>query len=80
MNWIELHTNTRYSDVLSFIGPQQIISACARNNCRAVAITDRNTVQEYLTAEQAAKKNGIALCKFRSMKSTCTEFPVHLHG
>ena len=20
------------------------------------------------------------LCKFRSMKSTCTEFPVHLHG
>ena len=61
MNWIELHTNTRYSDVLSFIGPQQIISACARNNCRAVAITDRNTVQAYLTAEQAAKKNGIAL-------------------
>ena len=61
MNWIELHTNTRYSDVLSFIGPQQILSACARNNCRAVAITDRNTVQAYLTAEQAAKKNGIAL-------------------
>ena len=52
MNWIELHTNTRYSDVLSFIEPNQMVSACARHSCRAVAITDRNTVQAYLSAEQ----------------------------
>ena len=61
MNWIELHTNTRYSDVLSFIDPKQMVSACARHSCRAVAITDRNTVQAYLSAEQEAAKRGIAL-------------------
>ena len=61
MNWIELHTNTRYSDVLSFIEPNQMVSACARHGCRAVAITDRNTVQAYLSAEQEAAKRGIAL-------------------
>ena len=51
MNWIDLHTNTRCSDVLSFIGAQQMVSACARHGCRAVAITDRNTVQVFLFAE-----------------------------
>ena len=61
MNWIELHTNTRYSDVLSFIEPNQMVSACARHGCQAVAITDRNTVQAYLSAEQEAAKRGIAL-------------------
>ena len=61
MNWIELHTNTRYSDVLSFIDPKQMVSACARHSCRAVAITDRNTVQAYLSAEQEAAERGIAL-------------------
>lgn len=61
MNWIELHTNTRYSDVLSFIEPNQMVSACARHSCRAVAITDCNTVQAYLSAEQEAAKRGIAL-------------------
>ena len=61
MNWIELHTNTRYSDVLSFIEPNQMVSACARHGCQAVAITDRNTVQAYLSAEQEAAQRGIAL-------------------
>lgn len=61
MNWIELHTNTRYSDVLSFIEPKQMVSICAKHGCRAVAITDRNTVQAYLAAEREAAKRGIAL-------------------
>ena len=61
MNWIELHTNTRYSDVLSFIEPKQMVSICAKHGCRAVAITDRNTVQAYLATEREAAKRGIAL-------------------
>ena len=32
------------------------------------------------TRGRAFMKCFIALCKFRDMKSTCTEFPVHLHG
>ena len=31
-------------------------------------------VQEFLAERNEPE------CKFRDMKSTCTEFPVHLHG
>lgn len=61
MNWIELHTDTRYSDILSFFGPEDVISTCARHGCKAVAITDRNAVQGYLMAEQEAEEKGISL-------------------
>ena len=61
MNWIEYHTDTRYSDILSFLGAEDVVYTCAQNNCKAVAITDRNTVQGYLIAEREAKKRGISL-------------------
>lgn len=61
MNWIELHTDTRYSDVLSFFGAEDIVSTCAQNGCKAVAITDRNTVEGYLIAEREAARKGVSL-------------------
>ena len=61
MSWIELHTDARYSEVLSSFGEDEIISACAQHGCKAVAVTDRNTVQGYLIAEHEAAKRGISL-------------------
>lgn len=61
MNWIEYHTDTRYSDVLSFFGAEDVILQCAQHGCRAAAVTDRNTVQGYLIAEREAAKRGISL-------------------
>lgn len=61
MNWIELHTDTRYSAVLSFFGAEDIVSTCAQNGCKAVAITDRNTVEGYLIAEREAARKGVSL-------------------
>lgn len=61
MNWIEYHTDTRYSDVLSFLGAEDVVYTCAQNNCKAVAITDRNTVQGYLIAEDYAARKKISL-------------------
>lgn len=61
MNWIELHTDTRYSETLSFQSIERMIAACAANGCAAVAITDRNTVQGYLIAEKETQKHGIGL-------------------
>ena len=61
MNWIELHTDTRYSETLSFQSIERMIATCAANGCAAVAITDRNTVQGYLIAEKETQKHGIGL-------------------
>ena len=61
MNWIELHTNSRYSEELSMIEPHQLISMCANTGCHTVAITDRNSVFSYLGAEQEAKSKQVRL-------------------
>ena len=61
MNWIELHTNTCCSDTLSFLEPEQVISFAASSGCKAVAITDRNSVRAYWAAEQEAARKNIFL-------------------
>lgn len=61
MNWIELHTDTYCSDTLSFLTPEQVVSLAANSGCKAVAITDRNSVRAYWAAEREAARKNIAL-------------------
>lgn len=61
MNWIELHTDSITSDDLSLLDMDNLICECARHNCKAVAITCKNSVQDYRIAEAQAKRKGIFL-------------------
>ncbi len=61
MDRIELHTNSIWSKELALSDPAQIVSMCAKYGCKAVAITDRNSVQGYMDAEQEAVQKGVTL-------------------
>ena len=61
MKRIELHTDTLYSEELSFLSPRELIRACVDSGCVAVAITDRNSTAAFLEAEQEAQRLGIRL-------------------
>ena len=61
MKRIELHTNSYYSDKLSFLFPEDIFSAKAAKECKAIAVTDHNSIFSYAKAERKAKNKGISL-------------------
>ena len=52
--------------------------------CHEQEITERQRISACLAAAtkqiEAKKAISMEICKFRVIKSTCTEFPVHLHG
>lgn len=61
MKRIELHTSSFFSDTLSFLYPYQIVSNCAKADCKALAVTDHNSVAAYIMAEEAVKGSGLDL-------------------
>ncbi len=58
---IELHTESRYSENLSFLFGDDIAQKAKSFSCAAVAITDLNSVHTYAEAENVLSKSNIPM-------------------
>ena len=55
---VELHLHTTTSDAVSVITPREAIQAAVRTGLKAIAVTDRNSVQSFYEVEYCRWKYG----------------------
>lgn len=58
---IELHTESRCSENLSFLSGYDIVRAAKGHGCTAIAITDLNSASAYIEAEAVLSKRNIPM-------------------
>jgi error-prone DNA polymerase len=61
MNYTELQVTTNFSFLRGGSHPQELIEQAAANDCREIAITDRNSLAGIVRARVAAKEKGIRM-------------------
>ncbi len=59
MDYVELHARTAFSFLRGASSPEDLVSACARQDVRAIALCERNGVYSAVRGHLAAKEAGL---------------------